>query len=81
MEKIRIRDSRWKKFGSGINIPDPQHCRTPRQNMYSRTDPNAHLCCLFADIAQPLVSGTSILANLVFSNYLKDRYNKTYASI
>jgi hypothetical protein len=22
--KIRIRDPRWKKFGSGINIPDPQ---------------------------------------------------------
>jgi hypothetical protein len=19
-------DSGWKKFGSGINIPDPQHC-------------------------------------------------------
>jgi hypothetical protein len=26
MEKIRIRDPGWKKFGSGINIPDPQHC-------------------------------------------------------
>jgi hypothetical protein len=25
MEKIRIRDLGWKKFGSGINIPDPQH--------------------------------------------------------
>jgi hypothetical protein len=25
MEKIRIRDRRWKKFGSGINILDPQH--------------------------------------------------------
>jgi hypothetical protein len=25
MEKIRIRD---KHFGSGINIPDPQHCDT-----------------------------------------------------
>jgi hypothetical protein len=24
MEKIRIRDLGWKKFGSGINIPDPQ---------------------------------------------------------
>jgi hypothetical protein len=23
--KIRIRDPRWKKFGSGINIPGPQH--------------------------------------------------------
>jgi hypothetical protein len=21
-----IRDPRWKKVGSGINIPDPQHC-------------------------------------------------------
>jgi hypothetical protein len=20
------RDTGWKKFGSGINIPDPQHC-------------------------------------------------------
>jgi hypothetical protein len=27
MEKIRIRDPGWKKFGSGINIPDPQHCK------------------------------------------------------
>jgi hypothetical protein len=26
MENIRIRDPGWKKFGSGINIPDPQHC-------------------------------------------------------
>ncbi len=25
---MRIRDPGWKKFGSGINIPDPQHwCR------------------------------------------------------
>ncbi len=23
--QIRIRDPGWKKFGSGINIPDPQH--------------------------------------------------------
>jgi hypothetical protein len=26
MEKIWIRDPGWKKFGSGINIPEPQHC-------------------------------------------------------
>jgi hypothetical protein len=28
MEKYEsgIRDLGWKKFGSGINIPDPQHC-------------------------------------------------------
>jgi hypothetical protein len=28
IENIRIRDPRWKKLGSGINIPDPQpqHC-------------------------------------------------------
>jgi hypothetical protein len=25
MEKIRIRDRGWKKFGSRINIQDPQH--------------------------------------------------------
>jgi hypothetical protein len=25
-KKIRIRDPGWNKFGSGINIPDPQHC-------------------------------------------------------
>jgi hypothetical protein len=25
MEKIMTRDPGWKKFGSGINIPDPQH--------------------------------------------------------
>jgi hypothetical protein len=25
MEKIRIRDPGWKKYGSGINIPGSQH--------------------------------------------------------
>jgi hypothetical protein len=29
MENIRIRDPDWGKFGSGINIPDPQHCYIP----------------------------------------------------
>jgi hypothetical protein len=24
---MRIRDPGWKKVGSGINIPDPQHCK------------------------------------------------------
>jgi hypothetical protein len=28
------RDSGWKKFGSGINIPDPQHC--PEETFLSR---------------------------------------------
>jgi hypothetical protein len=23
---MRIRDPEWRQFGSGINIPDPQHC-------------------------------------------------------
>jgi hypothetical protein len=27
METVRIRDPGWKKVGSGINIPDPQHCK------------------------------------------------------
>jgi hypothetical protein len=27
---MRIRDPGWKKFGSGINIPDPQHCTDPK---------------------------------------------------
>jgi hypothetical protein len=26
---MRIRDPGWKKVGSGINIPDPQHCFIP----------------------------------------------------
>jgi hypothetical protein len=26
MENIRIRDKGWNKVGSGISIPDPQHC-------------------------------------------------------
>jgi hypothetical protein len=26
MEKVRIRVRGWKKLGTGINIPDPQHC-------------------------------------------------------
>jgi hypothetical protein len=25
---MRIQDLGWKKFGSGINIQDPQHCYT-----------------------------------------------------
>jgi hypothetical protein len=25
METVRIRDPGWKKVGSGVNIPDPQH--------------------------------------------------------
>jgi hypothetical protein len=29
METIRIRDTGWKKVGSGINIPDPQHWLLP----------------------------------------------------
>jgi hypothetical protein len=24
---MRIRDPGWKKFGSGINVPDPQQCK------------------------------------------------------
>jgi hypothetical protein len=28
METVRIRDPGWKKVGSGINIPDPQHWYT-----------------------------------------------------
>jgi len=27
METVRIRDPGWEKVGSGINIPDPQHCK------------------------------------------------------
>jgi hypothetical protein len=23
---MRIRELGWEKFGSGINVPDPQHC-------------------------------------------------------
>jgi hypothetical protein len=26
METVRILDPGWKDVGSGINIPDPQHC-------------------------------------------------------
>jgi hypothetical protein len=29
----RIRDPHWKKFGSGINIPDPQQCQ--KNNYFS----------------------------------------------
>jgi hypothetical protein len=25
---MRIRNPGWKKFGSGINIPDPHHCKS-----------------------------------------------------
>jgi hypothetical protein len=35
MEKIRIPDPEWKKFGTGINIPDPQHCRIESRNLLS----------------------------------------------
>jgi hypothetical protein len=30
IKKIQIRDPGWKKFGSGINIPDPQNCTYPK---------------------------------------------------
>ncbi len=30
METVRIRDPGWKKVGSGINIPDSQHCCRPK---------------------------------------------------
>jgi hypothetical protein len=30
-EKIPIRDQGWEKFGSGIKIPDPQHCTVPNK--------------------------------------------------
>ncbi len=29
---IRYLDQGWKKFGSGINIPDPQHCKKKKKN-------------------------------------------------
>jgi hypothetical protein len=70
MEKIRI----WDKNSRIRNIVE-------HPDKTCRTDPNTLLCCLMADIAEPLVSGTSTLAKLVFSVYLKDRYNKTKASI
>jgi hypothetical protein len=27
METVRMRDPGWNKVGSGINIPNPQHCQ------------------------------------------------------
>jgi hypothetical protein len=33
---MRIRDPGWKKFGPGINIPDPQHCYS-EQKLLCRT--------------------------------------------
>jgi hypothetical protein len=30
---MRIRDPGWKKVGSGINIPDPQHCTKVLTNL------------------------------------------------
>jgi hypothetical protein len=36
MERIRIRHPGWEKFGTGINIPDPQHCIT--LNIFSIED-------------------------------------------
>ncbi len=46
METVRIRDPGWKKVGSGINIPDPQHCLWVTQKNTSRlrkiTMPEAH---------------------------------------
>jgi hypothetical protein len=39
-KKIRIRNSRWKKFGSGINIQDLQHC--PLSHSKSKQDPDTY---------------------------------------
>jgi hypothetical protein len=48
MERIRIRDPGWKKFGSGINIPDPQHCRKAKKNSGERiSKKEAHLIAGF----------------------------------
>jgi hypothetical protein len=34
---MRIREPGWKKFGSGINIQDPQHCYTEvRMRVWSK---------------------------------------------
>jgi hypothetical protein len=33
MEKVQIRDPAWKKFESGINIPDPQHWQRLKHNL------------------------------------------------
>ncbi len=35
MEKNQIPGPGWKIFGTGINIPDPQHCRIESRNLLS----------------------------------------------
>jgi hypothetical protein len=37
---VRIRDPGWKKVGSEINIPDPQHCFIPVLWLRIRMDPH-----------------------------------------
>jgi hypothetical protein len=34
MEKIRMRDPGWKKFGSGMFIPDPHHCLLRKESFF-----------------------------------------------
>ncbi len=39
---MRIQDPGWKKFGSGINIPDPQHSTHAKSIVYQGSKPHHH---------------------------------------
>ncbi len=64
IEKIRIRDPIWKKVGSGMFIPDPQHCCWVigfRDNFFSSRDSkgsNSQPWCVFPILTLQLFSGT-----------------------
>jgi len=52
METVRIRDGKKSNPGSGINIPDPQHCGTPFLKIQNRTNiqycgSGSEIRCLF----------------------------------
>jgi hypothetical protein len=50
MEKIRVRNP-GKKPGSGINIPDPQHCRKGCKGFCASTYLYSLLLFTFADLS------------------------------
>jgi len=69
METVRIRDPGWKKVGSGINIPDPQHwwrCG----GSWRRKDMDWFSCLLSGGLGINLTAAnTVILHDLDFNPY------------
>ncbi len=64
MGKMRIRDPVWKKFGSGINTPDPQHWWIRYLLIF---DLNCRSSCFFLSSSRRMVSRSRSSSTLSFS--------------